>query len=379
MSSIASLAIAAAILPVALFTMAATPAGWTPRPGKPGPAQAYDSQVSPLTSMLVFPAYPAASFGPAMLRQTLAKMPFCPLAGAFEQPDGDGSLRLVASAADRRCIAQARRLPGGDWRIAFGVATGRTAMPELALRNAVVAFVGVDAPASTPKSAARPTVAEAPAVGTTPRPVGAVMRGENGFTGFPPMVTFTVTPWFLFPGGVATDCARVDPAALQLTLAALRARKDCTGARWRRAGGKIELQIDDDDEWSSDMVSELPPVPAGTRLDFRGQTMSGSGVDNPYGAGSTSSTSYGGFVLTADGRVETSLSTSVNFSSSNAVAYAGGPKRGIRGRYAIDGYILRIALDDGPTIERYVLFDKGGKPTYGHVYFEGRHYWLRGR
>lgn len=363
--------------PLALAAVAASPAGWVSRPHN-GSALVYDSQVSPMTTMMVFPAAPVPNLGPDLLRQMLGKLPNCPPGVRVEQAAGEGGLRLVAAAADRRCIVQARQLPGGEWRIALGMATGRTAMGEPALLNAVAQFVGAAAPAGgqSSRAAAVPQGSRATltpsGAGQMPRPVGAVIRGESGFIGYPPMVSFTNTPWFLFPGGVATDCT--DVGSTVPTLAALRARKDCKGARWRRAGGKVELQVDDDGKWVSDIVHELPPVPRGTRLDFRGQTKSGAGFD--VAGSSSSSVSYGGFVLTPDGRIETSMSTSVNFSSSAAVAYAGGPKRGVRGRYEIDGYILRITPDGGAPTERYVLFDKGDKPTYGHVYFEGRQYWL---
>lgn len=366
-----------AVVPIALLAVAAAPAGWVSRPHN-GSAMVYDSQVSPMTSMMVFPAAPLPNLGPDLLRQMLGKLPICP-PGVRVEEAGEGGLRLIAAAADRRCIVQARQLPGGEWRIALGMATGRTAMAEPALLAAVAQFADVLAPAAeqTPRAAPgkpepRAAAMAPPGGGQLPRPVGAVIRGESGFIGYPPMVTFTNTPWFLFAGGVATDCTSIGSTVP--TLATLRTRKDCKGARWRRAGGKVELQIDDGGEWIGDMVHELAPVPRGTRLDFRGQTKSGAGFEGA--GGSTSSTSYGGFVLTRDGRIETSMTSSVNFSSSAAVAYAGGPQRGVRGRYEIDGYILRITPDGGAPSERYVLFDKGDKPTYGYVYFEGRQYWL---
>ncbi|TRW17784.1 hypothetical protein [Glacieibacterium frigidum] len=372
---------AVAIVPVALLAAAAAPAGWVERAGQ-GPGVVYDSKAAPMTSVIVFPPNAVPGFGAETLRKLIGRIPVCPVAGRIDAPAGEGSLRLIAGAADRRCIVQARQLTGGEWRVVLGMASGRGAMAESALLSAVGQFAGTSAarrPSTTlpaPVGTQAPGIAASvPAGGRLPQPVGAVIRGASSFVGYPPMMTFTNTPWFLFPGGIATDCTQVAPGAPP-TLAMLRARKDCTGGRWRRAGGKIALQVEDGDPWITDMVHELAPVPRGTRLDFRGQTKSGAGFDNAMGGGSTSTTSYGGFTLTADGRIETSMSSSVNFSSSSAVAYAGGRKQGVRGRYEIDGYVLRVALDGGPVTDRYVLFDKGGKPTYGHVYFEGRQYWL---
>lgn len=281
---------------------------------------------------------------------------------------------LQAVDAEHRCI-YAGVGPPGVTRVIMILAYGANAMDVPGLVQSVRTFdawltsVG---PIKGPASGQQ-------AHGTVPIPVGAVQRLSmrmamvNGL----PMPNWTNKIWFLFPGGIATDCAQADPASLVFSLATLRARENCTGARWRRLGGHIELQLVDGDAWTHDRVFELPPAPKNFHLDFDGTTVGGSGSGSDIGGmGATHVLTGGEFHLTRAGRIEASLSSSVSFNSDAAFAAASRRTPGLRGQYVIDGYVLRVRTDDGTSVVRYVVFDKGKWDRYHYAYYEGTQYWI---
>ena len=101
------------------------------------------------------------------------------------------------------------------------------------------------------------------------------LDADGRVTGLQLSLTFTVTPWLLYPGGVAAACPHRDPLTLDLDPVALDKLDDCEGGRWRRGAKGIELQDDDDDEWTSSMVWEQQPLAAGAALDFDGTVQGG--------------------------------------------------------------------------------------------------------
>jgi len=174
----------------------------------------------------------------------------------------------------------------------------------------------------------------------------------------------------LFPGGIATDCVKVDPAELTITLAALRARKDCTGARWRRSGGNIELQETDHDAWDHDQMFEHAGKQKGFRADFEGKRSGGSSSQNPFSDVKVIiQLESGNLRLTRTGEIRATDETTISRGGIGRES-----KSGVEGRYEFDGYILRISTSDGGTVRRYVVLDDNPQASWWAMYFNGRAY-----
>lgn len=203
-------------------------------------------------------------------------------------------------------------------------------------------------------------------------PVGAATQSAGSFS--PMGSTLHVEAWYLYPGGIATNCSTHDAATLPISLPALRAMRDCTGARWRRVGGKVQLQESDRDAWSD--AQEQPAMPAGTRIQFLGETEGGAGT-MPGGAGvSVNTVDSGHLILTADGHIRTALSSGTAI---GGAGIGGGGSHSVRldGTYVINGYVMTITMQGGQSFHRLVtVVHEAGKV---YVYFQDREYWPPGR
>ncbi len=228
------------------------------------------------------------------------------------------------------------------------------------------------APGDFSSGSSAPVPSAAEQSGTFVAPIGAATQSAGNFT--PMGSTIHVEAWYLYPNGIATDCSAHDPATLQISLPALRAMRDCTGARWRRTGGKVQIQVSDREPWNDAL--EQPAQRPGTRIQYVGVTAGGRGT-MPGGAGvSINTVDDGRLLLTDDGHIRTVLS------SATAVGGAGigggsSSSRRLDGTYTIDGYVMTIAVPGGQTFRRLVtVVHEAGKV---YVYFQRREYWPPGR
>ncbi len=364
---------AVALVGIWLGTVAAAPEGWVEQAGTNG-ATVYNSQTHPGTSVILLPARRATlepkAFAQALV-DGLAKGDLCPL-GAQAAATPDGGAVAIAEGQDKHCVLRVVPAAGGTWRVGEAIAEGPGAMDIRSLATALLSFEGSRTamkalPGPDTTRAVAPTAAR---IGQVPQPIGALFHGHVVFEGMPLTPTWTFTPWFLFPGGVATDCVKVDPAALTMTLAALRARKDCTGARWRRVGGKLELQEKDGEAWETKNLLEKAPKSRGFRTDFHGRRSGGAVYYNQFsGVKATIINNSGDFILTADGRISASVTDSFSIGDTG-----NSQSRVVEGRYVLNGYVLRITRDDGRVVQRYMVFNDEAKSDFRGAYYEDEVY-----
>ena len=226
--------------------------------------------------------------------------------------------------------------------------------------------------APAPSAEARVAPAGAQPSGNFVRPIGAATQSAGNFT--PMGSTIHVEAWYLYPNGIATDCSALDPATLTISLPALRSMRDCTGARWRRVGGKVQIQVSDRDPWNDALEQQAQR--AGTRLQFVGETAGGAGT-MPGGAGvAVNSVMNGRLLLSADGRIQAVLSNAVAIGGAG-VGGGSSSSRRVDGTYTINGYVMTITAQNGQTYSRLVtVVHEAGKV---YVYFQGNEYWPPGR
>jgi hypothetical protein len=202
------------------------------------------------------------------------------------------------------------------------------------------------------------------------RPVMAFVQSTSGFSGWPPVATFNVHNYFMFPGGLVADCDDIDTTdAVELDK-----REDCRAGTWRKKGEGYDVKfVDSSDAVYVDPEETIPPLPKGTLLDLNVGNVSGISFNG--GASVASTMREGQMFFTKAGRFGVGSSSSTNFSGSNAVAYSGSQNVPLVGKYSIDGYVLTVTKDDGSIVHRYMAALKSSSKNGYHVYFEGDHYW----
>ncbi len=212
------------------------------------------------------------------------------------------------------------------------------------------------------------------------RPIGAVVVTRNGFSGA--TITVGQTAWFLFANGIASSCTNAEMFDRGVGLDVLRQRKKCSAAQWRRSGNRIDLM--EDGEWEvASREGMIPPLPQGFRLNYTGETKGGAGFGIPgSGVGATHMVFGGDISFTSAGKFGNGSYSSMSFSndgpSTETLVTAGSSSnnRGLHGQYRIDGYVLTVTRENGTSVRRYVLFDKGERSKYQYAHFEHTMYWL---
>lgn len=339
--------------------------GWTPVPGSSPDSMVYNRAGRSQTIAQVTPRMPldprvAAS---ALLRE-LIERGVCP-AGATTDAAGETAV-AVSLDAGRRCMAVATPLPGGGSRVVVGRTAGPDRLGTDALVSAVAELAAPTSAVGSPASVAPPAPSPAPAPGS--RPVGAVLHGSTRFQGLPLQPVLTVTPWLLYANGVAAACPDADPAALPLDAAALDVLDGCDGARWRRGAAGIELQDDEGDDWSDDMVWEQRPLAPGTALDFDGSAQGGTSSHVPLsGVAASTQLRNGRLRLAPDGRIEGATVTTAGHNVKRVT------EAGLFGRYRVDEFIMEIVTPDGATIRRPFVLNEQDSEFRG-AYFSGEVY-----
>jgi hypothetical protein len=166
-----------------------------------------------------------------------------------------------------------------------------------------------------------------------------------GIGGF---MTQDVYPVVLFRNGEALK--DIKGLAYPGGLDAHRRTKPEKWTTWRRNGKKIELQTQKG--WSAlPFTKTYSALPNQFRLNGTYRSLSGSG--NVAIGGSSSVAVWRNYTFTSEGGVVRSGSAG---GSSENVAVSS-IARNQRGRYEIDGLVLRIRYDDGSTEERIIVTD----------------------
>ncbi len=219
-------------------------------------------------------------------------------------------------------------------------------------------FVTANSPRSTNNTKTGETTSTAPSVSSaapesanskvaslipTIDSFGFTTRMTMGVGGF---LTQDIYPVVLFRNGEALK----DVKGLTYSggLSAHRSSNPDDWTRWRRSGGRVELQTSEG--WKPLPFSQTyQSLPNQFRLEGTYRSLSGTG--NVAISGSSSVAAWRTYTFSSDGRVV--RDGGAGASSGGTVTSSTAPNQ--RGRYQIDGLILRIRYDDGTTEERMLI------------------------
>ncbi len=215
-------------------------------------------------------------------------------------------------------------------------------------------------------------VAEVPAAN---RPVTAVSKATQGFSGWPPMPTYTVGARLLFANGIATDCSDWDPGRYAPTQASVGTLESCDVMAWRRQDGAVQLQSSDGSWSGSDIAEGIFPFKLGERLDIAFGNISATGFNFGPGSIATSQISGSDLRMTIDGQIAGGNWSTTNISGANVTGYSANEDKPNIGYYYIDGYVIAIMDADG-NIRRGFIGGVGGDKgkRIGHIYLNGTQY-----
>jgi hypothetical protein len=160
------------------------------------------------------------------------------------------------------------------------------------------------------------------------------------------VMTQEVEPVVLFSNGEALKDVKglTDPGGLE----AHRQAKPQKWTQWRRNNGRVELM--GKKGWKKlPFSATYPALPADFRLSGSYRSLSGAG--NVAIGGSTSVAAWRNYTFTADGQVL--RGSGAGASSDNVAISSAKPNQ--RGRYEINGLILRMRYDDGSIEERIII------------------------
>jgi hypothetical protein len=164
--------------------------------------------------------------------------------------------------------------------------------------------------------------------------------GVGGF------LTQDIYPMVLFRNGEALK--DVKGLTYSEGLNAHRSANPDQWTKWRRSGGRVELQ-------TSEGWKPLPfgqtyqSLPSQFRLNGTYRSLSGTG--NVAIGGNSSVAAWRTYTFSSDGRVV--RDGGAGASSGGTVSSSTAPNQ--RGRYEVDGLILRIQYEDGTTEERILI------------------------
>ena len=202
------------------------------------------------------------------------------------------------------------------------------------------------APRSGPLASANASIPSAS------RPVSAHVVLEQNWQGFPAILVQEAALHLSFAGGQTVTCAHWDPSRFSPASAGrLKGCKVKSGTEGKRAHG------------------------------FR----PGETVQVSFGNTGGSSTNLGGssgvrlkksdLRMTSDGRIAIGLVNVATGAAGNNRVNTW-KKRGLTGRYYLDGHTITIQTDQGETIHGFIAATPGGG-RIDHVFLMGSHYWKR--
>jgi hypothetical protein len=189
-------------------------------------------------------------------------------------------------------------------------------------------------------------------------------RTEMGMGGF---IGLKIYPVVLFRDGTALT--EVDGLGFAGGLDAHRRAQPLRWTRWRRTGAEIELEKKG--KWDKlafrRTYSTLP-------RDFRlsGRFSRASGTGNIAVGGTASVTVVSQYEFTADGRVVRDGSAGSSASERGASVVTTSSAASQRGRYSIDGIMLRIRYDDGSQEQRILVTDPADEKSV--IWLDGNGY-----
>jgi hypothetical protein len=226
------------------------------------------------------------------------------------------------------------------------------------------------APARTPAQKASPIKPSS----TTPLlkqidSFGFDTRMTMGMGGF---LTTDIYPVVLFRDGSAlTDITGLsDPNGITSN----RSENSNDWTRWRRAGGKIELQKSKG--WTAlPFPRTYASLPTNFRLDGLFRRL--SGVGNIAAGGSQSASSVTEYRFWLDGTVLRGGAAGAAASTGSSSAVVSSAQPDARGKYRIDGLMLTIAYDSGEKESRILVADPSDPKTA--IWLDGRGYVQRKR
>jgi hypothetical protein len=194
-------------------------------------------------------------------------------------------------------------------------------------------------------------------------------RMTMGVGGF---MTQDVYPVVLFRNGEALK----DVKGLSYAggLEAHRRDKPQSWTRWQRSGGKVQLETSKG--WKAlPFSATYQTLPSQFRLDGTYRSLSGGGTVAIGGGASVAA--WRNYTFFSDGRVmrDGGAGSSVSGSGSSVVTSSVAPNQ--RGRYQVDGLVLRINYDDGSTENRIIITNP--KDPKGAIWLDGKGYVKRKR
>jgi hypothetical protein len=213
-------------------------------------------------------------------------------------------------------------------------------------------FATANPPGSTNETKPGETTSTAPSVSSS-APLSALITTIDSFgfntrmtMGVGGFLTQDIYPVVLFRNGEALK--DVKGLTYSRGLSAHRSSNPEDWTRWRRGGGRVELQTSEG--WKPLPFSQTyQSLPKQFRLEGTYRSLSGTG--NVAIGGSSSVVAWRTYTFSADGRIV--RDGGAGASSGGTVTSSTAPNQ--RGRYQIDGLILRIRYDDGTTEERMLI------------------------
>jgi hypothetical protein len=198
---------------------------------------------------------------------------------------------------------------------------------------------------------------------------GFDMRTVMGIGGF---LTQDIYPVVLFRNGEAlTD---VKGLTYSGGLDAYRRAHPEDWTQWQRSGGRVQLKTSKG--WKAlPFPTTYQSLPSQFRLNGTYRSLSGTG--NVAVGGSASVAAWRAYTFSSDGRIMrgNGAGSSASSGGSSVVTSSVAPNQ--RGRYEIDGLVLRINYDDGSTENRIIITDP--KDPKSVIWLDGTSYVRRGK
>lgn len=186
--------------------------------------------------------------------------------------------------------------------------------------------------------------------------------------GYGGMVMFVPCPVVLFKNGEAlTDVEGLD---FPQGVAAHRAAKPDKWTRWRRQGGRVQLEKSKG--WDNITYTAVySTLPTNFRLDGRYHSMNGGG--NTALGGGQAVAAWSDYLFRPDGSVQRGGGASASSTGTGVDVTVGSDSSARRGRYRIEGLILAIDYDDGSQERRVIIADPEDEGR-GTMWLDGEGY-----
>jgi hypothetical protein len=255
-------------------------------------------------------------------------------------------------------IVQAVRAKGANDCMA---ATTLTQLADAQIGKLAVPVGAPAAASAAPKPTAAPVAT--PALLASIDSFGFATRAKMGIGGF---IALDIYPIVLFKSGEVLK--RVADLKYPGGLAAHRAAHSDQWTRWQRNGN--QLQLLKDGQWENITFKTYARLPADLRLSGKFRSIGGTG--NIAVGGSQSVTVVDEYLFANDGTVLRSGAASSRAETGDTTVVTTSGPRERRGRYYMDGLLLRIDYEDGSREQRILIADP--KDPDGTIWLDGESY-----